>query len=158
LSVGRLAGSSSKAHLRTPSSTILCFLYCFKLLTFFYAFFTYFLCHIPWKHSKKTFWCYLDYIIWKLFVISGFCFPESLSCFWTVAFHHRFGRFWMTNTVYLTLLMTYDLFTAINRLGSSTISFILHFTSFIHFFFSFLRVFVVSWSLLTVHITPATAL
>jgi len=57
--------------------------------------------------------------------------------------------------------MTLNLFKAIKRFGSSTISFILHFTFFLTFssnFFSFLGVYVVSWSFLTVHMTPAIVL
>ena len=77
---------------------------------------------------------------------------EPLMWVWTVT---------TTNTFSLTELMTQDLFQAINRLQSSTNTFIFHFTSFLPFssnVFSFLGVSVVSWSLLIVHMNPAIAL
>jgi len=68
-------------------------------------------------------------------------------------------HFWtVLNVEHVLFDSTYDWFKAIYRLGSSTISFILHFTSFLTFSSLFLGVFVVSWSLLIVHITFAIVL
>jgi len=107
----------------TSSNTILEYFVVYFVLSWslvFYSFINYFLCHIPWNLSKNppkyAFWCCSDYIIRNIFVIFGFYNPKTLSCFWTVAFHQRFGQlveplmhFWMistTNTFSLTVLMT----------------------------------------------------
>ena len=75
--------------------------------------------------------------------------------FWTVS---------ILKTFLQTQLMTLDWFKVIKRLGSPTFSFILlHLLSYILFnyflfFRQFLGVYVVSWSLLTIHTNPAIAL
>ena len=103
--------------------------------------------------------------------LSDYTIRKPSVTFWPVTFHQRFGRlvefecifwrFWVWNTFYLTVSKTYDWFKTRKRFGSSTFSFILHFTTFLTFssnYFSFLGVSVVSWSLMTVHTTPAIAL
>jgi len=142
MSVGRPAGSSSKAPLQIIYVIMLLFLtICLSYVPLFLFFFQGI--HNendPNKGSDAvrtlqsgTNLLLEDYKIWK----------PSVT-FWSVTFQQRFDllvefecifwRFWVWNTFYLTVIMTYDRFKAIKRFGSSTFSFILlHLLSYILF-------------------------
>ena len=88
MSVGRPAGSSSKAPLRTPSQKIHHLCYYGFFLTFYLSYvasfyvmycFIFFPSHSPRNARNKRVWCSSDYKIWNIYMQSGFYIPEHLS-------------------------------------------------------------------------------